>query len=176
MALNGIVSRRLDPSSTAVVSIGSINGGYTENVIPELVVITGTLRYTEEKIHKELHEEIRRSFELARTLGGDYELRFEIGDPPMINSPQAVELVASAATVLIGTENIMPMEKGLGAEDFGQFSKIAPGAMFSLGAQIAGDERIGHNPHFDIDEAALPIGTAILVESALRYLREGQRG
>jgi amidohydrolase len=176
MALNGIVSRRMDPIFPAVVSIGSINGGHTENVIPEHVDITGTLRYTKEDVHKVLHEEIRRSFELARTLGGDYQLRFEIGDPPMVNDQQAVDLISSAAADLIGVENIKPMDKGLGAEDFGRFSAIAPGAMFSLGALITGDERIGHNPHFDIDENALPIGTAILVEAALRFLRQGKLG
>jgi amidohydrolase len=176
MAINAIVSRRMDPTLPAVVSIGSLKGGHTENVIPEHVDITGTLRYTEEAVHKELHAEIRRSFELARTLGGDYELRFEIGDPPMFNDPKAVDLIKSAAARLIGAENIQPMEKGLGAEDFGRFSVIAPGAMFSLGALISGDERVGHNPHFDIDEDALPIGTAILVESALDYLRQGKSG
>jgi len=176
MALNGIVSRRVDPTLPAVVSIGSLHGGHTENVIPEHVDLTGTLRYTEEKVHKELHEEIRRAFELARTLGGEYELRFEIGDPPMFNDPRAVKLIATAAARLIGAEKIFPMDKGLGAEDFGRFSALAPGAMFSLGAQITGDERVGHNPHFDIDEGALPIGTAILVEAALSYLRDGALG
>lgn len=48
--------------------------------------------------------------------------------------------------------------------------------MFSLGTLISGDERVGHNPHFDIDEDALPIGTAILAESALDYLRQGKSG
>ena len=172
MALNGIISRRMAPFTPAVVSIGSLHGGHTENVIPEHVEITGTLRYMEEEIHKELHQEIRRSFELARTLGGDYELKFEIGDPPMINAPRAVELIKSVAADLIGDENVTPMDDSLGAEDFGRFSSMVPGAMFTLGTQIAGDGRIGHNPLFDIDEEALPIGTAILVDSALRYLSE----
>jgi amidohydrolase len=172
MALNAIVSRRLAPYSPAVVSIGSLHGGQTENVIPEHVEITGTLRYMEEEVHKELHTEIRRSFEIARTLGGDYELKFEIGDPPMINAPQAVKLIKSVAADLIGEGNVTPMDDSLGAEDFGRFSSMVPGAMFTLGTQIAGDERIGHNPLFDINEDALPIGTAILVESALRYLSE----
>lgn len=176
MALNAIVSRRIDPTSPAVVSIGSINGGHTENVIPEYVDLTGTLRYTESAIQKELHEEIRRAFALSKTLGGGYKLRLEIGDPPMVNDPQAVQLIESAAAALIGEENIKPMEKGLGAEDFGRFSQLAPGAMFSLGAQIAGDERTGHNPYFDIDENALPLGTAILIESAIRYLKQGKSG
>jgi amidohydrolase len=175
MALNGIVSRRVAPFSPAVVSIGSIHGGQTENVIPEHVDITGTLRYTEEEVHKELHAEIKRAFELARTLGGDYELRFDIGDPPMINAPEAVHLVRSAAEFLIGADNVLPQEKGLGGEDFGKFSEIAPGVMFSLGTQIAGEKRIAHNPTFDIDEEALAIGTAILAESALRFVKAGQR-
>ena len=63
------------------------------------------------------------------------------------------------------------MLKDLGAEDFGCFSEIAPGAMFLLGTLIEGDERVGHNQRFDIDERALPIGTAILAECALRFLR-----
>lgn len=127
MAINAVVSRRMDPTLPAVVSIGSLNGGHTENVIPDHVDITGTLRYTEEAVHKELHAEIRRSFELSRALGGDYELRFEIGDPPMFNDPKVVDLIKNAAARLIGVENVQPMEKGLGAEDFGRFSVIAPG-------------------------------------------------
>jgi amidohydrolase len=140
IALNGIVSRRLAPFSPAVVSIGSLHGGHTENVIPEQVEITGTLRYLEEEIHKVLHEEIRRSFELSRTLGGDYELKFEIGDPPMINAPRAVELIKSVTVDLIGAENVTPMDDSLGAEDFGRLSSMVPGAMFTLGTQIAGNE------------------------------------
>ncbi len=172
IALNAIVSRKLNPFAPAVVSIGSLRGGYTENVIPEQVEITGTLRYMDHQVQVLLHEEIKRSFELARTLGGDYELKFEFGDPPMINSPRAVDLIKSAAAELIGAENIIPMDDSLGAEDFGRFSSMVPGAMFTLGTQIAGDERIGHNPLFDINEDALPLGTAILVDTVLRYLGE----
>ena len=173
MALNGIVSRRMAPFTPAVVSIGSLHGGHTENVIPEFVEITGTLRYMEDDIQKELHQEIRRSFELSKTLGGDYELNFEIQDPPMINDPLAVDLIVDTAIELIGEANISPMDDSLGAEDFGRFSSLVPGAMFTLGSKISGDERIGHNPRFDIDENALPIGTAILVDAALRYLGAG---
>jgi metal-dependent amidase/aminoacylase/carboxypeptidase family protein len=61
--------------------------------------------------------------------------------------------------------------KTLGAEDFGCFLEHAPGAMFTLGVRIDDDPRHIHNPHFDINEDALPIGTAMLTETALRYLR-----
>jgi amidohydrolase len=170
-ALNGIVSRRINPFNPAVVSIGSINGGFTENVIPDHVELTGTLRYTDIKVQKKIHAEIKRAFEIARTLGGEYELKFEIGTPPMINHPKAADLIREVGIELLGKENVHPFEKTLGAEDFGCFMEHVPGAMFTLGIRIDNDPRTIHNPHFDINENALPIGTAILAESALRFLR-----
>src|SRR5512142_342871 len=105
MALNAIVSRRLNPFDAAVVSVGTLNGGFTQNVIPAHVDISGTLRYTESSVQKRIHEEIHRAFELARTLGGDYELRFEIGAPPMINHIEPVKLISEVAADLLGGEH-----------------------------------------------------------------------
>ncbi len=170
-ALNGIVSRRLHPFSPAVVSVGAIHAGQAENVIPAAVDFAGTLRYTERKVQEQIHAEIERAFSLARALGGDYELRFEIGAPPMQNHPAAVELIRRAAADLLGEGHILPFIKELGAEDFGCFSEVVPGAMFALGTRVEGDRRYGHNPRFDIDERALPIGAAVLAEAALRFLR-----
>jgi len=169
-ALNGIVSRRLDPFNPAVVSIGAIHAGQAENVIPAAVDFAGTLRYTEAEVQKQIHTEIEHAFSLTRPLGGDYELRFDTGTPPMHNHPRAVELIHQAAVALLGEEHIVPFKKGLGAEDFGCFSELAPGAMFTLGVRAGSDQRYAHNPRFDLDESALPIGTAILAETALRFV------
>jgi amidohydrolase len=171
LALNAIVSRRLFPFDAAVVSIGSLNGGFTENVIPERVRITGTLRYTEKHVQEKIHQEIKRAFELARTLGGDYALKFEIGSPPMINHPMAAELIAAVGNDLLGADNVLPPRLELGAEDFGSMSELAPGAMFTLGTEIEGDLRDLHHPCLDIDERALPIGAALLAETTLRFLK-----
>ena len=171
MALNGIVSRRIDPFAPAVVSIGSIHGGFTENVIPEELKITGTLRFTDLDVHKQLRTEIIRAFEIAKTLGGEYELRFEYGGPPMINDKYVSDVIEKAGKDLLGIENVGEIEKTLGAEDFGEFMKHAPGAMFTLGTQKAGhEEYLLHHPKFDIDERAMPIGTAMLAETAKRFL------
>ena len=172
LALNGIVSRRLDPFDPAVVSVGSLHGGFTENVIPERVRLTGTLRYTEKRVQEQIHAEIKRAFEIARTLGGNYELKFQIGTPPMINSPLASDLIAAVAVDLLGRQNVLPWKDELGAEDFGCFMELAPGAMFALGT---GSDRFQchlHNPDFDLDESCLPVGVAILAETALRFLRK----
>jgi metal-dependent amidase/aminoacylase/carboxypeptidase family protein len=82
-----------------------------------------------------------------------------------------VDLLCQVAIDLLGPEHIRPAEKEMGAEDFGYFSALAPGAMFDLGCRIEGDERRHHDPRFDIDERCLPIGAAILAEAALQILR-----
>ena len=172
MALNGITSRRLDPFAPAVVSIGSLNGGFTENVIPDSIKITGTMRFTKPEIQKQLHEEMRRAFEVARTLGGDYELKIELGAPPMINDEFVSKVMEEVGKDLLGVENVQEMQKTLGAEDFGSFMAHAPGAMYTIGVQKKGHEDyLLHHPKFDLDERALPIGTAVLVETAMRFLK-----
>jgi amidohydrolase len=173
-ALNAIPSRRISAFEPNVVSIGSLHGGETENVIPDQVQMTGTLRYMDPKVQTQLHVEIERAFALVRPLGGEYKLRFEIGTPPMQNHPEAVELIRSSASDLLGVERVVLPDKGLGAEDFGCFTERVPGAMFNLGTLVAGDERFGHNPLFDIDESAMPIGVAVFAEAVLRYLNKKQ--
>src|SRR5215211_2685853 len=171
LALNAMISRRINPFEPAVVSIGTVSGGFTENVIPESVKISGTLRFTEETVHQRIHEEMRRAFDIVKALGGNYELRFEIGGPPMINDQLVADLIKQAGKDMLGAENVHAIEKTLGAEDFGEFMKHAPGAMFTLGTQKEGhEEYLLHHPKFDLDERALPIGTAMLVETAKRFL------
>lgn len=173
IALNGIVSRRLDPFAPAVVSIGSVNGGFTENVIPDSIRITGTLRFTTPEAQKQIHEEIKRAFEVAKALGGDYELKLEIGSPPMINDERVSKVMEDVGKDLLGADNVQEMHKTLGAEDFGSFMEHAPGAMYTIGVQKKGHEDyLLHHPKFDLDERALPIGTAMLAETAMRFLKE----
>ena len=173
LGLNGIVSRRIDPFEPAVVSIGMINGGFTENVIPDHVKLSGTLRYTNPEIHQSLRDEITRAFEIAKAMGGDYELSFEYGGPPMVNDKFVSDMIEATGKEMLGTEHVQEIGKTLGAEDFSVFLDMAPGAMFMLGTQKAGHEDyMLHHPKFDLDERALPVGTAMLVETAKRFLVE----
>jgi amidohydrolase len=171
LALHTIISRRVDPFDAAVISLGSIHAGRASNVIPDKAELSGTIRYEQPEVQKQLHAEIERALDVARALGGDYELKLEIGGVPMINDAGVVEVIRQAAADLLGTQQVTSREKTMGAEDFGDFSALAPGAMFRLGCQFEGDERRGHSPTFDLDERCLPVGTAVLAESALRLLR-----
>jgi amidohydrolase len=114
---------------------------------------------------------MKRAFDIAKALGGEYELRYEIGGPPMINDKMVSEVIEITGRDMLGAENVHEIGKTLGAEDFGEFMKHAPGAMFTLGTQKEGHEDyLLHHPKFELDERALPIGTAMLVETAKRFL------
>lgn len=155
-----------------MVSIGSFHGGVADNVIPERVEMSGTIRYLEPKGKEQIHTEIRRAMEVVRSMGGDFELKIESNGPSIHNDRAVVDLLRGVATELLGEESIKPAEPDMGGEDFGFFSNQVPGAMFYLGCLIEGDERIHHNTRFDIDEQCLHIGVAILTEAALRLLRQ----
>jgi amidohydrolase len=171
LALHGIVSRRTNPFDPAVITVGSIHAGKAENVIPASAELGLTIRYMEPEMQKLLHAEIVKALSVAKVLGGDFEHEFQLGYPPMVNDVTVTNLLRDVATDLLGAEHIAPPERSMGSEDFGYFSELAPGAMFSLGCKIEGDMRPHHNPRFDVDERCLPIGAAILAEAALRMLR-----
>ena len=170
LALHGIVSRKLHPYEPAVVSIGSIHAGGASNVIPERVEISGTLRFMEQSVQEKIHQEIKNAMQVTRSLGGDYELKMEIGYPPMNNDPHMVSLIREVAVGILGKDQVQEPPKEMGSEDFGCFCELTPGAMFYLGARLEDDERYHHSPYFDIDERCLPVGSALLAEIALRFL------
>jgi len=153
----------------AVISIGTIHGGTADNVIPEEVELTGTIRSFEQGVREQLHTELEKAFQVAKALGGDFRLNIQEGYPVTVNEEKMSELIREVAIDLLGEEKVLPKESSMGTEDFSFFLAQAPGAMFRLGVK-KGEMRPGHNPHFDLDEEALPIGAAILAESARRYL------
>ncbi|HRJ76384.1 MAG TPA: M20/M25/M40 family metallo-hydrolase, partial [Anaerolineales bacterium] len=109
----------------------------------------------------------------VKILGGDYELKFLFGGLPLINDKFVAETIEKVGKDLLGEDKVQPMHKSLGAEDFPEFLKNAPGAMYTLGTMIEGREIYElHHPKFDLDERALPIGTAVLAETAMRFLQK----
>jgi amidohydrolase len=172
LALNSIISRRIRPYDQAVISIGMIQGGTVDNIIPERVELMGTIRFIEEKVQKKLHEEITRAFEIAKTMGGDFELKIVEGFPPMNNDPSIAKLLEEVAEDIIGREKVHEPDSEMGSEDFGYFMEDAPGAMFYLGCKMDDFERRHHDSKFDVHPDCYPVGAAILVEAALRLLKE----
>ncbi len=170
-ALHGIVARKIDPMKPAVCSLGVVRGGTVSNVIPAEVYLEGTLRSFDPGVREQLLEEVERAVGLSRALGGDYRLEIERGYPAGYNDPTVTGWVEQVALDMVGEKMIERNRTGMGAEDFAYMAKRAPGMMFGLGAAINDDTKRGHHtPIFDIDESALPLGAAMLAETARRYL------
>ncbi|HNP70357.1 MAG TPA: M20 family metallopeptidase [Kouleothrix sp.] len=169
-ALHGIVSRRVDPQKPAVVTVGQIHGGTASNVIPPEVFLHGTMRSYDDDTRALLEAEVERAISIVRSLGGDYRMEVSRGYPAGKNSPLVSGWLARTATDLLGADALDPTPPGMGAEDFAYMTAKVPGAMFHLGAAVGDIPRAHHTPVFDIDERCLPVGAAILAETARRFL------
>jgi amidohydrolase len=171
-AIQGIRARRIDPTKAAALSIGILRAGAASNVIPAEVYLSGTMRSFDDATRQQLRDELAQALAVARALGGDYELKIKPGYPSMYNDPAVAAVIRSSTTALAGAEILEPAVPQMGAEDFAYMSRQAPGAMFMLGARIGEDKRPHHTPVFDIDEAVLPLGAAVLADAACALLRE----
>lgn len=172
-AIQSIVARRLRPLDSGVITVGTIHGGTKSNIIPEEVQLTGTIRSFRPEVRELLWAELERVCGVARALGGDFDLRIEAGYPPTINDAAMAAFVREVAADLLGADKVHASDPEMGAEDFSFFLALAPGCFFRLGTGRPDEPAFGlHSPHFDVDERALPVGVAVLVEIARRYLQQ----
>ncbi len=170
--LQAIRSRRRDPTERSVVTIGSIHAGVADNVIPNEVIMRGTIRTFEQEAREAIHRLVDEAFALVRHFGGDYELKISTGYPALYNDPGVADLIRRAGKDLLGEEMSGEGAPIMAGEDFAFMTQKAPGAMMRLGAKLDDLNRPHHSPIFDIHEGCLPIGVGVLVESALRLLRQ----
>jgi amidohydrolase len=170
VALQSVVARSIDPIQPAVVSVGSLHAGSAANVIPETATMHGTLRSFDEGVRTTLRRRVREVLDGAATTAG-CRLEFTLypGYPAVVNDPEAVERVRGHAALVVGAANVVDPAPMAAAEDFAYFLQKAPGAFVFIGAgNVArGITAPHHAPTFDIDEAALPIGTELLARIAL---------
>ena len=174
LGLQSIVSREIKPVNPAVVTVGSINGGTAQNIIPDEVTLKGVIRTMtlEDRAYaKERLEEISKS--ICKAMRGDCEVEIEESYPCLYNNSSLVELVSEAAKEIIGDENVKEQEAPkLGVESFAYFALERDSAFYFLGARNVEKNIIysAHNSRFDIDENLLPIGVSIQCRAALNYL------
>jgi len=169
-AIQGVISRQRNPIHPAIVTIGKINGGSAENIIPDEVTMSGTIRSYDEGVRQKLWADVEKAFAVARALGGDYAYTLKKGCPATYNDPHVAGMIRKTAIELFGADRLMTRPVSLGGEDFSLMTARVPGAMFMLGAQKDSRSRPHHNPHFDLDEGSFKTGAALLAETALRLL------
>ena len=181
-ALQSVIARNVDPLDSAVISVTQLHGGDANlqngltgaalNVIPPKVLIGGTVR----TLQKSVQTRVRRQLEsllagLADAHDATYTFDYQEGYPVTYNHEPCVNTAVSTAQGLVGEDNIIfPVPPILGGEDFGYYSQKIPACFVMVGA---GNEEKGivnmcHHPQFDIDEACLVYGMALLTNLAMR--------
>jgi amidohydrolase len=164
------VPRSVDSRDPVVVTFGSIQGGTSANVIPELVQLRGTIRTLSERAAGRVEERIRQiAFGFSEASGARVEIHFRRGTDAVVNDPDVTRTCVRAAGEVVGPDNLedIPLPS-MGGEDFSGLLKLAPGCLLRLGvAPPDGPGPFLHSPHFDIDERALVIGAKVLAHSAV---------
>jgi amidohydrolase len=173
VALQTIVARSVNPLEAGVVTIGAIHAGNAGNVIAETAEMRGTIRSFSQDVRKLLHRRIEEvAAGVGATFGATIEVKIILGVDPTINAPRPTAVMHRAVAAALGEANIDTSYQTTGGEDFSAVLERVPGNFFMLGAR--NDERglnfPHHNPRFDIDEACLPQGAAILCDAAMRVL------
>ncbi len=165
VSLQQIVSRNNNPTSPSVLSICSIQGGHTTNVIPSEVKLKGTFRAMNEEWRHKAHQLIKKqSEELVHAMGAEADVLVDVGYPFVDNDPGLTEVGWQLANDYWGKESIEETELRMGAEDFGYYTHLVPGCFYRLGVR---NEEKGiihnvHTPKFNIDENAIANGIQMM--------------
>ncbi len=175
-SLNHIISRRIDPLHPAVISLGTIEGGTAPNIICDHVKLTGTVRTVNEAVRKKIPLMMEDSIKgITHSMGAKYKFTYEYGQPELINDDTMVDVLVQEATKILGKENVVDLKDPvMGGEDFSRYLQLVRGAFFRLGVcnPKKGTCISQHNPKFDVDEDALPIGMKVLSAVAIEVMDE----
>lgn len=168
-ALQTIVSRRLDPGASAIVTIGSIHGGTAPNVIPERVTLTGTLRALLPDVRALLHREVTHvATTVAAAHGAAAHVSIERGPPPIVNPERESGWARAAAERVLGPDSVVPFGvTNMGGEDFACYLERMGGCFLRIGArEPGGDPAPAHSPGFIAAEESIFVGASVLAECA----------
>jgi hippurate hydrolase len=173
LALQTIVSRNIDPSESAVVSVTQMHGGDALNVIPDDAVLRGTMRIFKPEIEARIVAAMQRiGAGIGSTCGVQVDIDFDQRYPVTVHSAPEAEICRAAAASVLGVEKVRRDESpSMAAEDFSYMLLEKPGCYVWLGNGPGSDGRALHNPRYDFNDENLAIGVSYwvkLVETALR--------
>lgn len=175
-ALQTMITRSIDVFDPSVVTVGRISAGTTNNVIPEVAEIEGTIRATSERTRAKVHDGIRRVAEgVAAAHGCDVGIDIVYGYPVTSNDDEFAEFSLGLARDLVGSDATVRLPHPvMGAEDFSYVLQNVPGAMMFLGGTPEGLNPAtappNHSNRVMFDEPAMAVGTALYASAALRHL------
>ena len=172
LGLQSIVSREIDALHSAVITVGSIQGGEAYNVVPESAQLKIGVRTLDPKVRTLVEQRIR---EFVTAQAQSYQLQAEVlyerKYPVLVNHAEQTETLRQAAIRLVGATNVLARPPVMGSEDFAYMLEHRPGAYIRLGNGTGEDGGCNvHNPKYDFNDQALPIGAALWVHLAQSYL------
>lgn len=177
-ALQNIISRDIDPRDTVAITIGTIQGGARHNILPEEVLLEGTVRTFDPAVAEIMPKYIERTVvNTARAAGAEAEIEYKRVYPPVVNDPAVSKICRDAITEIVGKKGLLPVQ-GVPAnsEDFSFFARQLPAAFAWLGCRPVGVAPQNmpplHNSKFLPDPKVLPIGVKYLSAAVIKLLSE----
>lgn len=174
-ALQKIVSRRIDPLESAVVTVGVFQAGKAFNVIADRARIEGTVRTFKDDVRQRVEEEVKAIVSgMTKAYRATYELDYIHGYPALYNTEAESELVKKLLADVFREENVLPLIPSMGAEDFAYYLREKPGTFFRVGShnEKEATKYPHHHPRFDFDERALLNIEKSFSKIALYYLTD----
>ena len=164
-----IVSRNNIPSDDLVISITQVHSGTTDNVVPEIAYLNGTVRTFDLSVQEMVIKRMEKIISgLAMSFEVNAKLNYQKGYPPTINHEESTNFAIGVAEDVCGSDKVLSsVAKEMGAEDFSYMLQKRPGAYLFMGI---GDGAGLHNPNYDFNDAAAPVGASFfarLIEKAL---------
>ncbi|MBC2268092.1 amidohydrolase [Listeria sp. FSL L7-0083] len=175
-AIQTVVSRRLNPFDTGVITIGSFDGKGSFNVIKDAVELEGDVRYMNTENRDKIDAEIHRIVAgIEAMFGVSVELTYTNDYPPLYNDPAVTEQVVASLQKGLGEylTDISPYDMLSGSEDFAYYLQKIPGVFFYIGAKPKNTAHayFNHHPKFDIDEDALLVAAKSVADVVLDYFK-----
>ncbi len=175
-----IVSRQSElTKAPVVITVGKINGGVRENIIPEEMTMAGTIRTLDDQMQKDVHEKIKLTAQkIAESMGATAEVSIETKTLVTYNTPELVEQMLPSLAKSVGKENLIETEWRTGAEDFSYYRLKAPAFFFQVGGMPKGknvkDAPSHHTPDFFIDDSRLDVGIKAFCNIVFDYQKTGK--
>jgi hippurate hydrolase len=162
-ALQTVVSRTIAPIESGVISITQMHAGDAYNVIPETAVLRGTIRAFRRDVMATIKEKIERiASGIAHSLGGEAKADVRVVFPPLVNNPVEAQWIGDVAASIVGEDNVNRNGNFvMASEDFSYMLEKVPGAFILIGNGGGDGGCEVHNPGYDFNDSALPLGATL---------------
>ncbi len=174
LGLQAIVSREVNPISPAVVTVGKIEAGTRNNIIPQECTMEGTVRYFDRNLEKFIPQRMKEIVEgIAGAMRGEAVLDYNYGYRALVNDRGITELVKNAALLVAGPDKVVDVaEPTMGAEDMSYYLEKVPGTFIAIGtgSKEKGTAYPNHHPKFAVDEDVLHVASAIFAKACVDFL------